>query len=71
MINSGGAGGHLIDTKIRQGVSYGPPPQLPMTPGREIAGKVEALGAGVEEPWLGKRVVGHLGMVSGGYAEKQ
>ncbi len=64
------AGVHLIDTKIRQGVSYGPPPQLPMTPGREIAGHVEALGAGVDRAWLGKRVVGHLGMASGGYAEQ-
>lgn len=64
------AGVHLIDTKIRQGESYGPAPELPMTPGREIAGTVEALGAGVEEAWRGKRVVGHLGMASGGYAEK-
>jgi len=64
------AGVHLIDTKIRQGVSYGPPPELPMTPGREIAGTVELLGSGVEDSWLGKRVVGHLGMASGGYAEK-
>jgi len=54
----GAAGLHLIDTKIRQGESYGPPPELPMTPGREIAGTVEALGVGVEEAWLGKRVVG-------------
>ncbi|MGI8723066.1 MAG: zinc-binding dehydrogenase [Geodermatophilaceae bacterium] len=64
------AGVHLIDTKIRQGGSWGPSPDLPMTPGREIAGKVEALGAGVAKAWLGKRVVGHLGMASGGYAEK-
>ena len=27
------AGVHLIDTKIRQGESYGRPPELPMTPG--------------------------------------
>ncbi len=40
------------------------------TPGREIAGRVEALGAGVDRAWLGKRVVGHLGMASGGYAEQ-
>ncbi len=64
------AGVHLIDTKIRQGVSYGPPPELPMTPGREIAATVEALGASVVQAWLGKRVVGHLGMANGGYAEK-
>lgn len=41
-----------------------------MTPGREIAGTVELLGPGVQESWLGKRVVGHLGMASGGYAEQ-
>lgn len=64
------AGVHLIDTKIRRGVSYGPAPELPMTPGREIAGTVEALGGGVDGAWLGKRVVGHLGMANGGYAEK-
>lgn len=66
------AGVHLIDTTIRKGIAFGalPPPELPMTPGREIAGTVDALGAGVDETWLGKRVVGHLGMASGGYAEK-
>jgi len=66
------AGVHLIDTTIRQGVAVGPfpVPELPMTPGREIAGTVEALGGGVDEFWLDKRVVGHLGTVSGGYAEK-
>lgn len=63
------AGVHLIDTKIRQGVSYGSPPELPMTPGREVAGTVDALGTGADQAWLGKRVVGHLGMASGGYAE--
>lgn len=64
------AGVHHIDTKIRQGISYGPPPMLPMTPGREIAGRVEALGSGVDSSWLGRRVVAHLGLASGGYAEK-
>jgi NADPH2:quinone reductase len=64
------AGVHHIDTKIRQGISYGPPPMLPMTPGREIAGRVEALGSGVDSSWLGRRVVAQLGLASGGYAEK-
>lgn len=64
------AGVHLIDTKIRQGLAFGPSlPNLPMTPGREIAGTVDELGLGVDESWLGVRVVGHLGMASGGYAE--
>jgi len=46
-----------------------PLPELPAIPGREVAGVVDALGAGVEEEWLGRRVVAHLGPASGGYAE--
>jgi NADPH2:quinone reductase len=44
-------------------------PDLPMTPGREVAGVVDELGPGVDEEWLATRVVGHLGLASGGYAE--
>ena len=64
------AGVQLLDTTIRRGESGGPfpRPDLPMTPGREVAGRVEALGPGVDERWLGRRVVAHLGMASGGYA---
>jgi NADPH2:quinone reductase len=40
-----------------------------MTPGREVAGVVDAVGAGVDPAWLGERVVAHLGQASGGYAE--
>lgn len=63
------AGVHLLDTTIRAG-SPGPfpRPQLPMTPGREVAGVVGALGAGVAGSWLGEPVVAHLGMAGGGYA---
>jgi NADPH:quinone reductase len=65
------AGVHLLDTAIRKGQSGGPfpLPELPMTPGREVAGRVDAAGAGVDEGWQGRRVVAHLGMASGGYAE--
>jgi NADPH2:quinone reductase len=65
------AGVHLIDTTIRAGVQRGPLPlpDLPAIPGREVAGVVDALGAGVDESWLGRRVVAHLGPASGGYAE--
>ena len=54
------AGVHFIDTRIRQGFSSGPlgAVELPMTPGREVAGRVG-----------GRRVVAHLGPASGGYAE--
>jgi NADPH:quinone reductase len=65
------AGVHLIDTTIRAGVQRGPMPlpDLPSIPGREVAGTVDALGSGVDEAWLGRRVVAHLGPASGGYAE--
>jgi NADPH:quinone reductase len=65
------AGVHLLDTMIRKGQSGGPfpLPDLPMTPGREVAGRVDAVGPGVDEAWRGRRVVAHLGMASGGYAE--
>jgi NADPH:quinone reductase len=65
------AGVHLIDTAIRRGEPWGyPVPDLPMVPGREVAGKVEVVGPGVDEAWIGRRVVAHLGPVSGGYAER-
>ena len=65
------AGVHLVDTIIRRGVDHGPypQPQLPAIPGREVAGVVDALGDGVEDAWLGRRVVAHLGAASAGYAE--
>ncbi|MFJ8031226.1 MULTISPECIES: zinc-binding dehydrogenase [unclassified Streptomyces] len=65
------AGVHLLDTALREG-HPGPlpaPPVLPTVPGREIAGTVDALGAGTDAGWLGRRVVAHLGTVPGGYAE--
>jgi NADPH:quinone reductase len=65
------AGVHLIDTVLREGRAMGPLalPDLPTTPGREVAGVVDALGPQVDEQWLGRRVVAHLGAASGGYAE--
>lgn len=65
-------GVHLIDTTIRAGGDSGafPLPDLPMTPGREVAGVVDQVGARVDEGWLGARVVAHLGMASGGYASQ-
>jgi NADPH2:quinone reductase len=66
------AGVHLLDTKIRAGESGGPfpLPDLPMTPGREVAGRVDATGPDVDPSWIGRRVVAHLGQASGGYAEQ-
>lgn len=65
------AGVHLLDTSIRAGESFGAmdPPSLPMVPGREVAGVVDAVGHGVDATLLGTRVVAHLGPSSGGYAE--
>lgn len=66
------AGVHLLDTVLRAGGYDGkfPDPELPMIPGREVAGIVDGVGEGVDEAWLGRRVVAHLGWASGGYAER-
>lgn len=66
------AGVHLLDTTIRRGEVGGPMPlpQLPTVPGREVAGVVDRVGDGVDRQWLGRRVVAHLGMVPGGYADQ-
>lgn len=67
------AGVHLVDTMIRAGSTGSSPipvPELPTIPGREIAGRVSAVGPDVDPSWVGKRVVVHLGMVPGGYAER-
>lgn len=65
------AGVHLLDTLIRRGERTGPvaPPELPMTPGREVAGTIDELGSSVDGHLLGRLVVADLGAASGGYAE--
>ncbi|MFE6456184.1 zinc-binding dehydrogenase [Streptomyces cinereoruber] len=65
------AGVHLLDTALREGATgpFPAPAELPTVPGREVAGTVDALGEGTDPSWLGKRVVAHLGMAPGGYAE--
>ena len=67
----GAAGVHVLDTFIRAGTTGGPfpLPDLPTVPGREVAGVVDEVGPGVDAAWVGRRVVAHLGMASGGYAE--
>ncbi|GAA1127211.1 zinc-binding dehydrogenase [Kribbella jejuensis] len=67
------AGVHLVDTMIRAGTTGDSPipvPELPTIPGREVAGRVLGAGPDVNPSWIGKRVVVHLGMVPGGYAER-
>lgn len=67
------AGVHLLDTALREGMAPpGPgsvPVPLPTVPGREVAGTVDALGEGTDPALLGRRVVAHLGLAPGGYAE--
>lgn len=65
------AGVHLIDTKIRSGTAGPafPRPELPTTPGREVAGVVDEVGSDVDERWKGTRVVALLDGRAGGYAE--
>jgi NADPH2:quinone reductase len=66
------AGVHLIDTVIRRGQPGGPYslPSLPMTPGREVAGRVDETGPGVDPRMAGRLAVADLGPASGGYAEQ-
>lgn len=64
-------GVHLLDTSLRRGEPGPmPAPDLPTIPGREVAGVVDQVGDGVDPSWLGRRVVAHLGLVPGGYAEQ-
>jgi NADPH2:quinone reductase len=62
-------GVHFIETLFRQGIPIGPhsAPDLPTTFGREVAGVVESVGAGVGPGVLGSRVVTSQ-VTSGGYA---
>ncbi|MFC4128736.1 zinc-binding dehydrogenase [Nocardia rhizosphaerae] len=64
------SGVHLVDTTMRRG-EPGPFPvaELPTIPGREVAGTVDRVGAGVDPALLGRAVVTHLGAAPGGYAE--
>ncbi|TDC85937.1 oxidoreductase [Micromonospora sp. KC606] len=62
------AGVSRLDLAVRAG-THRWLPGLPTIPGREVAGVVEVLGAGVPARWLGRRVVTCLGLTSGGYAE--
>ncbi|WP_043624559.1 zinc-binding dehydrogenase [Nonomuraea candida] len=65
------AGVHLIETIMRAGLSIElapPPPELPAIFGGEVAGRVDAVGPGVDPAWIGRDVVTSAGR-PGGYAE--
>jgi NADPH:quinone reductase-like Zn-dependent oxidoreductase len=58
-----------VDAGIRGGYLQGPfPVALPHTPGIDVAGTVDALGAGVDAVSVGDAVVGFLSMVADGAA---
>ncbi|MFI6479386.1 zinc-binding dehydrogenase [Nonomuraea sp. NPDC050663] len=63
------AGITFVETRIRRGVDeWHARPALPHVPGGLVAGRVGAVGAGVDPAWAGRRVVADLGE-SGGFAE--
>lgn len=66
LIKTVAAGINYADTMLRQG-TYMVKPPLPFTPGFEVAGVVEAVGAGVTNWQAGARVMAK--MRDGGYAE--
>ncbi|WP_267242745.1 zinc-binding dehydrogenase [Streptomyces sp. PR69] len=60
----------FVETQIRSGAFAEPfGVRTPYVPGGGVAGTVVAVGDGVSEAWLGRRVVGSVG-VRGGYAAK-
>ncbi|MBN34876.1 MAG: hypothetical protein CMM46_08885 [Rhodospirillaceae bacterium] len=67
VIASEGCGVNFADTLIIQG-KYQVKPDLPFSPGMEVAGTIESVGAGVAAFSPGDAVIGM--MSTGGYAEK-
>lgn len=60
----------FVETQIRSGAfDEHFPVQPPYVPGGGIAGTVLVVGEGVDEAWIGRRVITSLGF-SGGYAEQ-
>jgi NADPH:quinone reductase len=71
LIRVGAAGVNFFETLQRQD-RYGPTSALPMIPGVEIAGTIEALGTGASSVQIGERIAAPLfaaSVFSGGYAE--
>ena len=62
-----GCGVNFADTLIIQG-KYQVRPDLPFTPGMEVAGAIAAVGEGVERYRVGDAVIGMVG--TGGFAER-
>ncbi|MCP3821448.1 alcohol dehydrogenase catalytic domain-containing protein [Streptomyces sp. A3M-1-3] len=70
LIDVRAAGVQVAESALFRGESFGwhQPSALPHVPGSEVAGDVIAVGSGVEEIWVGRRVVASL-EGGGGYAE--
>lgn len=66
LVRNAWVGVNLVDLAHRTGSPY--PVPLPLVPGTEASGVVTAVGPGVDDEILGRRVV-HLGHLSGVYAE--
>jgi NADPH:quinone reductase len=64
------AGVTFVETQIRRGTDkWHEPPELPYVPGGLVAGRVRAVGAGVEATWSGRRVIAGTGQRDG-FAEQ-
>lgn len=63
------AGVNPVDTKIRSGHFSKSSTHFPAVLGRDVAGRVEAVGGGVKGTKVGDEVYAFLGSHSGGYAE--
>jgi len=68
LVRVAAAGVHLLDTSIRTGATGGPfpVPELPMTPGREVAGTVVGSGpAWARRGWGGPPSLTSVGRAAG------
>jgi NADPH:quinone reductase-like Zn-dependent oxidoreductase len=69
LVRVAASGFNAVDAGIRGGYLQGPfPVTLPHTPGVEVAGTIDALGAGVEQFKVGDKVIGFLPMTADGAA---
>ncbi|HVV11720.1 alcohol dehydrogenase catalytic domain-containing protein [Amycolatopsis sp.] len=60
----------FVQTQLRRGFTPGPPlPELPYVPGATVSGEARSVGEGVDEQWVGRRVVTRTVNALGAYAE--
>lgn len=67
LIRTEAVGVNFAECQRRQGIAVGGPATLPGSPGGDVAGTVEQVGAGVDQVSVGDRVV--TGVAADGYAE--